>query len=191
MPPLDVKAQESRVASPWPRRELLCVLLFRVAWAVLCRWSPKPMIGWRNSVLYAFGADLGQRPFVASSAVIRAPWRLKLGDGACLGPACEVYNLGSITLGDRATVTQHVYLCGGSHDFSQPHLPLMTGPIVIEEDAFVGAKSLVLPGVTIGARSIVGAGSVVTKDVDADRIVAGNPARVIRERPRLNAVDGG
>lgn len=179
---VEIREQSSRVASPWPRSELAKVALFRLIWALLCRWSPKPLIRWRNSVLRAFGAEIHGRPFVASSAVIRAPWRLKLADGSCLGPSCEVYNLGTVTLGERATVAQHAYLCGGSHDFSQDHLPLTTAPIYVGDDAFVGAKAILLPGVRIGRRAVVGAGAVVTRDVDEATIVAGNPARLIRLR---------
>ena len=53
-------------------------------------------------------------------------------------------------------------------------------PIVIEDDVFIGTRSIVLKGVTIGARSIIGAGSVVSKNIPADCIAAGNPCRIIR-----------
>ena len=55
-----------------------------------------------------------------------------------------------------------------------------SAPIVIEDDVWIGAQSIVLKGVTIGARSIIGAGSVVTKSIPADCIAAGNPCKVIR-----------
>lgn len=193
MKDLKVMRQASRTASPWPKSELVKVILFRVVWGSTCRYSPKGLgRRWRRLVLAAFGCQLGDRPFIAPSAIIRAPWRLTLGDRACLGPGSEVYNLGQVTIGARATVAQHAYLCGGSHDFSQPHLPLTTGPITIEADAFVGAKALVLAGVRVGERAVVGAGAVVAKDVPADRIVVGNPARILRTRltaPALPSAD--
>jgi putative colanic acid biosynthesis acetyltransferase WcaF len=80
-------------------------------------------------------------------------------------------------------VAQEVYLSGGTHDFSQSGMPLVTAKITIGEDAFVGARAFVLPGVTIGARSVVGACSVVTNDVPEGSKVAGNPAREIGVRP--------
>ncbi len=55
-----------------------------------------------------------------------------------------------------------------------------SAPIVVEDDVWIGAQSIILKGVTIGARSIIGAGSVVTKDIPADRIAAGNPCKVVR-----------
>ncbi|MNL65825.1 2,3,4,5-tetrahydropyridine-2,6-dicarboxylate N-acetyltransferase [compost metagenome] len=54
-------------------------------------------------------------------------------------------------------------------------------PIIIEQDVFIGANSIILKGVTIGARSIIGAGSIVTKNVPADEIWGGNPAKFIRK----------
>jgi acetyltransferase-like isoleucine patch superfamily enzyme len=61
-------------------------------------------------------------------------------------------------------------------------MPLAIARITIGEDAFVGARAFVMPGVTIGARAIVGAGSIVTKDVPPDVFAAGNPCRVLRPR---------
>ena len=79
-------------------------------------------------------------------------------------------------------VAQEVYLSTGSHDFSQPSMPLAVAKITIGEDAFVGARAFVMPGVKIGARAIVGACSVVTSDVAPDVFAAGNPCRVLRPR---------
>ncbi len=72
--------------------------------------------------------------------------------------------------------------CTGSHDFSLPEMPLVTAKITIGEDAFIGARAFVLPGITIGARSVIGACSVVTRDVPENVIAAGNPCQVLRPR---------
>lgn len=66
--------------------------------------------------------------------------------------------------------------------FSQPGMPLVPAKIVIGDDAFIGARAFVLPGVTVGARAVIGACSVVTHDVPSDVIAAGNPCRVLRKR---------
>lgn len=61
---------------------------------------------------------------------------------------------------------------------------IMSAPIVIEDDVWIGAHAIILKGVTIGARSVIGAGSVVTKSVPADSVVAGNPARIIHPKSK-------
>ena len=158
------------------------MLLWEYAWNVLCRWTPKPLNPWRLFVLRTFGATIEGQPFVHQRARVQIPWKLTLRDRACLGDGAMAYSLGPIELGARCTVAQEAYLCAGTHDFSDLHLPLQTAPIVIGEDCFIGARAFVLPGVTVGAQSIVGAGSVVSRDVPAGMVVAGNPARVIRPR---------
>jgi putative colanic acid biosynthesis acetyltransferase WcaF len=119
---------------------------------------------------------------VASSAIIKMPWHVTLEDRAAIGDGAELYSLGHITLRERCTVAQHSYLCTGTHDLSHPDLPLVVGEIDVGREVFIGVRALVLPGVILGEGSVVGAGSVVTRDVQPWDIVAGNPARVIGRR---------
>jgi putative colanic acid biosynthesis acetyltransferase WcaF len=179
---LETKLQASAYDSPWTLGTRLRGALWRVVWTLLARWTPKPLSPWRVLLLRLFGATVSGTPFVASSARVRMPWNLTLEDRACLAPECDVYNLGRVIVRARATVTQRVTLCTGTHDLSSEALPLVTGPIDVGADAFIGTQALVLPGITIGDGAVVGAGSVVTKDVDAWTIVAGNPARAMGVR---------
>ena len=176
--------QESQFDSPWPASERFLRVLWEFCWCIFCVWTPKPLNPWRLFWLRVFDAKIHGTPFVHQRARIIVPWKLTLHDRACLGDRANAYTLGEIEIGARATVAQEAYLSTGSHDFDKPGMPLNVAKIVISEDAFVGARAFVLPGVTIGARSVVGACSVVTKDLPADVIAAGNPCRVIRPRPR-------
>ena len=137
---------------------------------------------WRLFWLRVFDAKIHGTPFVHQRARIEIPWNLTLHDRACLGDRANVYSLGEIEIGPRATVAQEVYLSSATHDFNDPAMPLTVAKITIGEDAFVGARTFVLPGVRIGGRAVVGACSVVTKDVPNNVIAAGNPCRVIRPR---------
>jgi len=101
----------------------------------------------------------------------------------CLGEYANAYSLGKIEVLEGATIAQEAYLCTGTHDFNDPSLQLITKPITIGKNAFIGARAMILPGVCIGDRAIVGAMSVVPKDVADHEIVAGNPAKKIGERP--------
>lgn len=174
--------QENAYASPWSRREQIGMLLWEWTWRLLCAWTPKPLNRWRLFWLRTFGAKLEGCPFVHQRARIQIPWNLELGDRACLGDGANAYSLGRITIGARATVAQEVYLCAGTHDFARAELPLQTAAICVGEDAFIGVRALVLPGVAIGARAVIGGGSVVTRDVPEGVIAAGNPCRVLRPR---------
>ncbi len=101
---------------------------------------------------------------------------------ACLGNRSNAYSLGKIVILEGATVAQEAYLCTGTHDFKDPSLQLITKPITIGKNSFIGARAMILPGVSIGDQAIVGAMSVVSKDVPDHHVVAGNPAKNIEER---------
>jgi putative colanic acid biosynthesis acetyltransferase WcaF len=174
--------QKSAFDSPWSGGERLWRFLWELCWIAFCVWTPKPLNEWRLFWLRVFGAKIDGKPFVHQRARIEIPWNLTLHDRACLGDRANAYTLGEIEIGARATVAQEAYLSTGSHDFSQPGMPLVTAKITIGEDAFVGARAFVLPGVTIGVRSVIGACSVVTHDVPDNVIAAGNPCKVLRPR---------
>ena len=134
-------------------------------------------------MLKVFGANLSGMPFIHSTARIKIPWNLTMKHRACLGERANAYSLGKIEVLEGATIAQEAYLCTGTHDFNDPSLQLITKPITIGKNAFIGARAMILPGVCIGDRAIVGAMSVVPKDVADHEIVAGNPAKKIGERP--------
>lgn len=177
-----VKQDQDRFGSPWSAQDRLLRVLWDCCWFLFCIWTPKPANAWRLFWLRLFGAKIDGTPFVHQRARIEIPWNLTLHDRCCLGDRTNAYTLGEIEIGARATVAQEVYLSTGSHDFSTTRISLVTGKITIGEDVFVGARAFVMPGITIGARSVIGACAVVTKDIPADSIAAGNPCRVVGAR---------
>lgn len=175
--------QADAYTSPWSLGMRLRMAAWLVVWTLCCRWTPKFCSRWRVLVLGLFGARVSGRPFVSGSARIKIPWHLTLEDRACLAPECVIYNLAPITLRARSTVAQEAYLCAGSHDLSDPRLQMTVAPIEVGEDAFIFARAMVLPGVRIGAGAVIGAAAVVTKDMPAWTICAGNPCRPLKPRP--------
>jgi len=180
-------AQGGRYVSPWSLRERLGMAAWIVVCAVLFRTTPKQFNRWRLFLLRLFGAKVTGLPFVAPSCIIKIPWQLSLEDRSALAPKSEVYNLGHVTLKARCVVSQYAYICGGTHDLSDPMLPLLVGDIVIGEEAFIGAKAMILPGVAVGDGAVLGAGAVAAKDLDPWTIYAGNPARALRKRELANS----
>lgn len=177
------KNKKDRYTSSWSIAEALKMRIWNVVWLIFFRFSPKKTGRyWRVLLLKIFGAKIDWNVFLYSSSKVRIPWLLEMKNRSCLGPYVEVYNLGPVCIGERVTVSQYVYFCNGTHDLSDPNQPLMVGDISVEDNVFIGAKALLLPGIKLERNSIVGAGSVVTKDVGQNCIVGGNPAKFIKKR---------
>lgn len=101
---------------------------------------------------------------------------------ACLGEKANAYSLGKIDIHKGATIAQEAYLCTGTHDFEASSFQLITKKITIGKNVFVGARAMILPGVTVHTNAVVGAMALVSKDVNENEIVAGNPAKKIGMR---------
>ena len=160
-------------------------LLRRVLWGVgrlFFRFSPRPCFGWRRFVLRCFGAKVGANVNTYPSTWIYFPWNLTVGDWTAMGEEAFIYNLGPVTIGEKVTISHRAQLCAGTHDYKQPHLPLIKPPIVIRDQVWICANAFVGPGVTVGEGAIIGACAVVTRDVEPWAIMAGNPARFVKKR---------
>jgi putative colanic acid biosynthesis acetyltransferase WcaF len=166
-------------ASPWTISERFFQICWGFCWTLFCKWTPKPLNSWRLFWLKLFGAIIHGKPFVHQRARIQIPWNLTLHDAACVGDRANLYTLGPIEICRGATIAQEAYLSTGTHDFSHPSRPLLTAKITIGNMAFLGARVFVMPGVSIGEHSIVGACSVVTKNIPPFSRFAGNPAKCL------------
>ena len=173
--------EENRAAVKYTGREQA----MRVLWgagALLFRLSPRPCFGFRSWLLRLFGATVGKQVHIYPSARIYFPWNLRIGDWSSIGEWALIYNLGCITIGAQATISQNVHLCAGTHDYTDLRMPLIKPPITIADSAWICADAFVGPGVTVAEGAVVGARSVVIKDVPAWTVVAGNPAKIIKRR---------
>jgi acetyltransferase-like isoleucine patch superfamily enzyme len=106
-----------------------------------------------------------------------------IGDHVLISPGVRISAAQSIRIGDSCMLASHVYITDSDwHGIYDRSLPCgEVGPVVLEQNVWVGDSAIVCKGVRIGENSIVGAGSVVTSDIPANVIAAGNPARVIKE----------
>lgn len=141
-----------------------------------------PFYGIKALLLKAFGARIGKRPIIKPGVNIKYPWFLEMGDYVSIGENVWIDNLGEVSFGNHSTVSQGAMLVTGNHDFKKESFDLIVKGIVLEEGSWVGARSVVCPGVTLKSHSVLAVGSVATKDLDSYSIYQGNPAVKIRSR---------
>ena len=134
-------------------------------------------------MLRLFGARIGKSVILRPSVTVTYPWKLSIGDWSSIGDHVTLYTAGEITIGENVVVSQHSYLCSASHDYTQPTFNTVVMPIHIEPEAWLATNVFVGPGVTVGCGAVVGACSVVLKDVPAGMICVGNPLKIVRPRP--------
>lgn len=161
----------------------LARFIWTIVWTVFARPFPRSIGNqWRIFLLKLFGAKVSWKAVVYSTAKIYMPWKLEMDNYACLAPDVDCYNVDWVKIGAHSTVSQKTYLCTASHDIYKSDMALITAPIVIEDQAWIAADAYVGPGVTIGQGAVVAARAVVVKDVEPWTIVAGNPAKFIKDR---------
>jgi acetyltransferase-like isoleucine patch superfamily enzyme len=132
---------------------------------------------------------IGAGVYVGHDAILKSyhAGELRIADGAWIGPQCFLHAAGTLTIGRNVGIGAGVKIITSKHAEAGRRVPILHSPIefapvTIEDDADLGIGAVVLPGVTIGRGALVGAGAVVTRDVAAYAVVAGNPARLLRTR---------
>jgi putative colanic acid biosynthesis acetyltransferase WcaF len=163
--------------------------LARVIWnfiqSTLFRWSPRPLHAWRVFLLRIFGAQIGKRVHIYPRVKIWAPWNLDIGEESGCADGVILYSQGPIKLGKRVVISQGAHLCTGSHDYEEPGFPLRTASISVGNHAWVAAEVFIHPGVRIGEGAVIGARSVVTKDMPDWKVCAGNPCQPFKDRKQI------
>lgn len=165
------------------RKHQLIRLLWSIVWGLLARPLPRSVgTGWKRILLRLFGAKIASTAVVYSSAKVYFPANLVMGEYSCLASDVNCYNVAPIIIKDNTTVSQGAYLCTASHDITNALNPLVTAPIIIEDQAWIAADAFVGMGVTVGQGAVVGARAAVFKDVEPWTVVGGNPAKFIKQR---------
>jgi putative colanic acid biosynthesis acetyltransferase WcaF len=162
-------------------------LIWQIVWFVFARPFPKRTFNfWKIIILRSFGAKVHHTAVVYSTVKIYMPWNLEMHENSCLASYVDCYNVNKIILKANTIVSQKAYLCTASHDYKDTKFKLITAPIIINDQAWIGASAFIGMGVNIGQGAIVGATSSVYKDVNAWEIVGGNPAKFLKNRKIYN-----
>lgn len=161
----------------------------RIMWSLvlpLFRWSPRRAFIWRAMLLRLFGAKIGRRVHIYPTVRVYIPWNLQIGNDSCLAEWTLIYNLGTVKIGERVTVSHEVQICAGTHDYRRRDFPLVRSTVNVGDDSWICTRAWLGPNVNIGHRAVVAAAAVVTKNVPDDAIVGGNPARYLKSRRFLD-----
>jgi putative colanic acid biosynthesis acetyltransferase WcaF len=133
-------------------------------------------------LLRLFGAKIGKGVLLKPCINIKYPWLLEIGNYVWIGENVWIDNLAKVRIKDNVCISQGAMLLCGNHNYKKPTFDLIVGEIHLHEGAWVGAKAVVCPGVTLNSHAILSLGSVANKDLDVYSIYQGNPAIKIRER---------
>lgn len=161
--------------------------IIRLMWGILWPFStfllPRSMgMPWKRLLLRIFGAKIHPTAKIYSTARIYYPANLIMEENSCLADNVDCYNVDMIKIGANSTISQGAFLCTASHDISNPLNPLITAPILIKDQVWIGARAFIGMGVIVNQGAVVGATASVYKDVAAWTVVGGNPASVIKQR---------
>lgn len=127
----------------------------------------------------------GKRSLITLPSIFRNKESISIGNDTGIGAFVHVWGGGGVTIGDRVLIASHVVITSATHDYNDDCMrfaPVITKPIFIEDDVWIGAHSVIMPGVTIGKGAVIGAGSVVTKSIPEMAIAVGSPAKVLKYR---------
>ena len=162
-------------------------LLWNITYILFFRpFGTKYFRRWRLFILKIYGAKIHSSSTIYSTTKIWAPWNLEMGSFSLLGPYVDSYNPDKVIIGTHCIVSQKAYLCTASHDVMKPKHPLITAPIILQNQSWVAASAFVGMGVIVGEGSVVGVTASVYKNVEAWTIVGGNPAKFIKKRVIVN-----
>jgi putative colanic acid biosynthesis acetyltransferase WcaF len=168
--------------SPFTFREKIRLSMWLFIYKIFIRVLPHKLNFIRISILRLFGANIGKGCFVHQSAYIYMPWNLEMGNYSSIDFDAIIYSYGKVTIGDFVSISYKVNINTASHDYTDPKFTLTVANTLIESGAFIGTETYLSPGVKIGKMAVIGARSVVTKDMPSDYVCFGCPCKPYKKR---------
>ena len=132
--------------------------------------------------LRVFDAQVGYGVVIRPNVKIKYPWKLIVGNHCWIGEDVWIDNLDEVIISDHVCLSQGAIVLCGNHNYKSPSFDLMLGPVTLKEGSWIGAKSMVGPGVTVGTHAVLSMGSVTSKDLKAYEVYRGNPAISVAKR---------
>jgi putative colanic acid biosynthesis acetyltransferase WcaF len=176
----------SKYNNDWYKSKVGASLIKRACWHVVnAAFFVNPVFAgssWRRVLLRLFGASVGKGVVLKPCINIKYPWKLSIGDYSWIGERVWIDNLDQVTIGKNVCISQGAMLLTGNHDYTKSTFNLMIAGIELQDGVWIGAKSLVCPGVLCETHAVLAAMSVATKNLAAFTIYQGNPALPLRTR---------
>lgn len=135
-----------------------------------------PLSGLKVFLLRLFGGQIGKGVVIKPSVSIKYPWKLKIGDHTWVGEGAWIDNLGKVVIGKNVCISQGAMLLTGNHDYSKRGFDLMVRDIILEDGVWLGAKSMVCPGIICRSHAVLAACSVAVAELKPYTVYQGNPA---------------
>ena len=129
-----------------------------------------------------FGMRIGRGSTIHMGLKLYNPFNIEIGDDSIIGEDAVLDGRDKLTIGNHVDIASEVMIYNAEHDVRDPDFKAIHAPVVIEDYVFIGPRAIILPGITIKKGAVVGAGAVVTRDVEKYSIVGGVPAKQIGER---------
>jgi putative colanic acid biosynthesis acetyltransferase WcaF len=148
-----------------------------------------PLYRFKKYILILFGAKIGKNFVIKPSVNIKYPWFLSIGDNVWIGENVWIDNLTNIIINHNVCISQGALLLTGNHNYKSKKFNLVVKGIVLEEGVWIGAKSIVCPGIICKQYSILTVGAVAFNNLDNYGIYKGNPAIKIRSRKIYENID--
>ncbi len=171
-----------RLRAAWPKLRL------RLRIGSFAHAGHRASLGRNVQITGKANISLGDRAAIRNDVILAGSGVITIGHRTSINQGCIITAMEQVTIGDDVMLAPRVYILDVDHKFDRRDVPITNqgyeiAPVAIHSGVWIGTGAVITRGVTIGEGAIVGANSVVTHDVPAYSIVAGIPARVIRERP--------
>jgi len=140
----------------------------------------------RRFAYRACGIRIGKGSAIHMNAVFYYPPNIKIGNDSVIGEKVVLDGRDKLTIGNHVDIASEVMIYNAKHDINDENFKAISAPVVIEDNVFIGPRAIILPGVTVKKGAVVGAGAVVTKNVEEFKVVGGVPAKEIGERQNKN-----
>jgi putative colanic acid biosynthesis acetyltransferase WcaF len=180
------KVNNNLYNNDWYKKEIGAGKLKQLIWYftnVLFFINPmNPGSSLKKFLLRLFGASIGKGVVIKPGVNIKYPWKLSIGDYSWIGEKVWIDNLAFVRVGSHVCISQGAMLLTGNHNYSKTTFDLIVKGITLEDGVWIGALSLVCPGIYCKNHAVLAALSVATKDLEPFTIYQGNPALPVRQR---------